>query len=225
MPNWCDNTLSVRGRADKLNEFIQAFRGFPVDWDNDSSGLLDKDPVAQYVSMLVEKKKKEREKKETFNALVPIPKEIINKGYSNAYTEIGAIGFDQYLNSEVDGYTWCVKNWGTKWDIYDESSLSGEDLVNDALANNEFVNDIEIVYSFNTAWSPCVPFVIKIGPKFPDLKFELTYCELGCQFAGKLVVHGTSVESDEYDSTSDEEAYNNFIHNELGYEIEEDNEE
>lgn len=224
MPNWCDNTLSVRGRADKLNEFIQAFRGFPVDWDNDSSGLLDNDPVAQYVSMLVEKKKSERVKKETFNALVPVPQEIIDVGYSKASEQINSNGFQQYLDNETDGYTWCIHNWGTKWDIYDECFLSGEDLVNDALESHESMDDIEIVYSFNTAWSPCVPFVQKIGPMFPDLDFELTYCELGCQYAGKLTVHNNLIKHEEYDSTTDKSAYEDFIYKELGYEREEDEE-
>ena len=49
--------------------------------------------------------------------------------------------FTEEIDYQYD-YDWCVKNWGTKWDIFDVEAVS---LIDDTLELN-----------FCTAWSPPV---------------------------------------------------------------------
>lgn len=61
-------------------------------------------------------------------------------------------------------YDWAHVNWGTKWGVY----------------HTEFKEDssseTELMYSFQTAWSPATPAWIKISADWPTLVFQ-TICE------------------------------------------------
>jgi len=71
-----------------------------------------------------------------------------------------------------DWCDWSIENWGTKEDACDES-------LNDD-------NETELQYIFNTAWSPPIPVIKKASELFPNLNFEFTYEESGCDFAGEM---------------------------------------
>lgn len=73
--------------------------------------------------------------------------------------------------AEDGWYVWCVNNWGTKWDF-------GKDEYEDPAK----VENDEIVISFNTAWSPPIPFydyLVSLG-----YKVRAAYFEPGCCFCG-----------------------------------------
>lgn len=76
--------------------------------------------------------------------------------------------FTADINYEWD-YDWCVRKWGTKWDIFDltYASLDGDTL--------------EV--SFATAWSPPVA-ALAYGATKHNYSFELSYEEGGCCFIG-----------------------------------------
>ena len=93
----------------------------------------------------------------------------------------------KFANSVVDGnlfatfipppddewnYSWCVENWGTKWDV----AQGNFDLEEDGLSGNGW---------FNTAWSP--PIVAY--EKLQELGFTIDalYHECGMCFAGSWV--------------------------------------
>ena len=42
----------------------------------------------------------------------------------------------------------------------------------------------ELLYRFNTAWSPIIPVIKKMGEMFKKLEFELRYFEQGMGFNG-----------------------------------------
>ena len=203
MPNWCDNTLTISGASEKLKEFKDVFKGSPVKWSKEDPANIDG------ILFEYDKIQKEQEKTICFNALVPVPKEMIEIGYSDRGNSSQLSTFE-YLNSASDGYTWCIKNWGTKWDI-------------DSDAIDIIEEENKISYCFETAWSPCVPFVIAVSKKFPDLNFSLSYCEMGIGFAGQIVLINGEIASEiEYDST--DSGYEDFIYNGLGYERMDDDE-
>ena len=79
--------------------------------------------------------------------------------------------FLPYPNGEWD-YNWCVDNWGTKWDACDPYLEDG--------------GGQDILYSFNTAWSPPTPVVEKMIKMYPELSFKMYYEEPGCDFQGEL---------------------------------------
>jgi hypothetical protein len=79
-----------------------------------------------------------------------------------------------------DWYSWCVENWGTKWDVCDgEAFFTVED-------------ETEASGFFNTAWSPPIP----VFNKLTELEFDIDflYKEEGAVFAG----HYTSDSGDYY---------------------------
>jgi len=80
---------------------------------------------------------------------------------------------------EKNWYNWCVKNWGTKWDI--EATLSVED-------------KYELGYGFDSAWSPPVEAFEKISKKYPKLVFWLDYDEPSMGFKGMTRIQNGEVE-------------------------------
>jgi hypothetical protein len=99
MPNWCDNTLTISGTKEDLEEFknkaktdkevlsLNNFVPMPKELDIDS-GSFSGDKKTE-----MEKIYKENEKK---------------YGYKS-------------------WYEWCVENWGTKWEVMDADILNEED--------------------------------------------------------------------------------------------------
>jgi len=78
------------------------------------------------------------------------------------------VPFTAETNHEWD-YDWCVRMWGTKWDIFDVVHAS---LIGDTL-------DL----CFSTAWSPPIDALVR-GAVTHGYEFELHYCEDGCEFVG-----------------------------------------
>lgn len=68
-------------------------------------------------------------------------------------------------------YTWQIRYWGTKWDA------SGVHVYRAHRPER-------LVYTFETAWSPPVPWTEHVAGKYQHLKFELRFSEGGCNFSG-----------------------------------------
>ena len=67
-------------------------------------------------------------------------------------------------------YEFRIAEWGTKWNASDP-------VLEDQEADR-------LVYTFDTAWSPPSPIVLKLSELFPEAEFALSYFEPGCGFAG-----------------------------------------
>jgi len=148
MPNWCSNTLTI-SHKDKMM-MKRVVRGY------NRNGLL--------------------------REFIPIPKELTdtvsgNVGSKESY-EQRLLEEKQKLNREFFGYTdwysFCVGEWGTKWDIghgdgYDKLTL--KDIKN---------NTVRI--GFDSAWSP----PIEAYQKLCDMGFNIRamFYEGGCCFCG-----------------------------------------
>lgn len=119
-----------------------------------------------------------------FNKILPMPKELeINSPTRSEDKEIAASNLEKF--GFENWYNWKVSNWGTKW------NPSNEDL---DIVNEPDINNYSI--SFNSAWSPPCPIVIKLGELFPDLEFQLDYFEPSMGFAGCLSVVGLESHDD-----------------------------
>ena len=90
------------------------------------------------------------------NAIVSMPKELEN-------TKKGSNG------DEYNWYDWCVRNWGTKWDVECSETIMEEDYM---------------MFQFDSAWCPPVPWLEIVAKLFPKLKFTLKYDEPGMGFMG-----------------------------------------
>lgn len=117
MPNWCYNTLTVRGPTKEIHKVF--------------------DPVVE-------------DNKNFFNHIIPLPD-----------------------SEEGNWYTWCVSNWGTKWDATPEHL---------DIQDNELTGMSDVNTQFDTAWSP----PIGIAKQLESMGFEVQLCyyEPGMGFAG-----------------------------------------
>lgn len=84
-------------------------------------------------------------------------------------------------------YNFHVDNWGTKWDLGDETYVDRRD-------NEDGTSTV--IYTFETAWSPPEEWLAHVAPNYPTLSIKLEYREEGMGFAGILGFHkGAEVEN------------------------------
>lgn len=211
MPNHCLNKLKIEGESAKVQEFFQAIKADKADDDGSFSpfdfnkiipmpeslnivsgsttdegiAILDpnSDEAEKYLGYNWVNAKGEKIK--TYEMLVEHLKGRHPKDLDECL-KMGRTALDNLKEYGCkDWYSWSVKNWGTKWGAYDFVEVN----------NEPDIENYEIV--FNTAWSPPVPVIEKLGELFPDLSFTLHYFEPGAGFAGCLEVEGDE-SSDNY---------------------------
>lgn len=95
-------------------------------------------------------------------------------------------------------YSWCVSNWGTKWEV-DSSNL---EIVHDTASNTA-----SIYGWFDSAWAPPIAALVSYGEQNTDVQIELFYNEPGMAFCGKLTVADGEADDDyqEYDGATSED--------------------
>jgi len=143
----------------------------------------------------------------------------INEGFQKENAFENLIGKDPSF-AEDDWYKHNCSRYGTKWDI-EQISTFYED------------GDIELALSFDTAWSPCVPFVITLCEKYRT-NAVLEYSECGCNFAGRVTLEWEGKEEGELCVHEEEWEYHEGVYtmdsdqwmkNELEWQIESAKEE
>lgn len=173
MPNWCEHDLTVEGKTEE----VERFQKFAKSKDS----ILDQ------------------------NKFIPYPKEFEDSAELKAYNEEEECLIKKYgsINAEEvkewrfkhprpndgfnsGGYDWCINHWGTKWGIVRPEI--------DSTDTYKGVTTIE--YTFECAWSPCLPIIKKMGEMFPMLTFDLRYFEQGMGFNGMYRVENGKVTDD-----------------------------
>lgn len=162
MPNWCINTLKITlvdGNNSEINDFLQ---------ENKPSNC---DQLIEYYNNHNQKVKEEKEKK------LKDPNYVINCNYD----------MEQFVNDKEcltfwgtcpridndDWYSWSNDNWGTKWDPKNSLIIEQDDNM--------------VLISFDTAWSPPLPWLQKTSSVYKNLKFEINFEEHGCDYCGKNI--------------------------------------
>jgi len=144
-------------------------------WNQNSVIITHEDPTQ--IDRLIEGFKNER----LFGEFLPCPKELLDMGSPLSDPEQSAANVEKY--GAADWYQWCINNWGTKWDVGEESD------------GIDRIDDNKVKLSFDTAWGPPVAFYEYLDE---ELDFGITafYLEEGMGFAGK------------YSSESGDESFN-----------------
>ena len=109
-------------------------------------------------------------------------KDVNNKIKDVPLSFIKAIPYKGNWNHE-----WCIKNWGTKWDVSDVETQLNE------------INDTDIQYNFNTAWVPPEKWFRFIVKKYPKLYFHLEYEEEGIGFSGEIIAENGEIVEEVYE--------------------------
>jgi len=102
-----------------------------------------------------------------FEQLVPMPADLRD---NNEMDPTDPHGFPRWR-------TWCVAHWGTKWNAW-YASIAGR------------ADDGEVMYSFQTAWTPPDRWLAEACPRFPALDFRHEYVEEMGHFAGRALWRG-----------------------------------
>lgn len=117
-------------------------------------------------------------------------------------------------NGEIieEWYDWRIKNWDTKWDLYDEFGhiTVGNIIIDthdkkfnfkhlDEICQNKEV-EAEYQLGFCTAWSPAMSIYEKLAEDYNDLDltFKVQYDEGGCAFAGHIKFNKGEIIEDVY---------------------------
>lgn len=215
MPNWCSNTLTVRGdkatvralieRAasgdqDYFGPFNKKMKGEAhVDWEAFTPILME--TLMQDDDLFNGKYTEGSNNKSPFcfHAFVPVPREVMLAPYDpNRFKEMQdkyPEWFSRFPNM-IAGYDWENRNWGCKWGASDAHLISegGSD------------EDYSVDYEFQTAWSPPMDFMHSLAMMYPTLKFSFSFREEGMGFEGDAEwENGGCIFIDERDCEPDDE--------------------
>ena len=127
--------------------------------DNNLTVTGDAEAIKRFVADITN----EDESIEILKNLVPFPMEL--EGGDILDHNGNAVG--QAFTD--DGYSWCLRNWGTKWGDC-ETEIT--------------VNDDYLVLRYQTAWSPALAGIERISRLFPTLTFQTDWVEEGLQSIG-----------------------------------------
>ena len=79
-------------------------------------------------------------------------------------------GNNEPVKKDHAWWDWRVQNWGTKWNSYDCEVIE--------------MDDDQVEYTFNTAWSPPEGVIEKLREQYPDIEITAFYDEPGMEIAG-----------------------------------------
>lgn len=170
MPNWCTNVLTVEGDPDVVQKFREDSTFVEVGPD---AGMADGDTKVLPFS---------------FEAHFPTPRMPDGKMLGEPQNPSPGVSW----TGDDNWYDWRCRNWGTKWDLSDETEVHAEPGY--------------LEYRFDTAWAPPVEFITKVAAKYPELSFGLCYEEGGMCFAGEAEwENGTQTRDDQWEVEYDED--------------------
>lgn len=220
MPNWCINILTVSGPS--WQKFDEAFQGPRTVWGENLDGdslLTLSVPPEEYVKI----------REYCFNALYPVPIEVMARGYDNyelfrkphpattfykRLSRLAELYGKSYTTDEIVhlllnidkipcGYDWQKTHWGTKWDVTNVVV--------------EFFSEEQVCYRFDTAWAPPLGWIKMVAIDWPDLTFTIRYFEPGMCYAGEVVLQEGHIISDVfYRYGHDYKDYRRFVEEYFG---------
>ena len=157
MPNWCSNTTTVYGSVDDLTKFVEA-----VKCDERS------DEVASDLGSFPEAR--------IFDRLLPFPENgHATLTQTNGQNLGNVFAKEDETAGTIDGYQWCLDNWGTKW-----GDCNTRYEVAPQIAG--ITGDTHVTFYYDTAWGPAD--FSKIAKMYPNLTFITKYEEGGMGFVG-----------------------------------------
>lgn len=167
MPNECVNRLTVIGKPEGLEEFMNAVEAVePLSFER----LL---PVPQELEAEESPLSWDSRKLE----------QLLTEEEQDRWREWQALlGKCDYSNS----YLWRLVKWGTKWDAYGVAVSGVQQL---AILGSAGPTSI-VRYGFETAWNPPIFVITEASKRFPLLVFRLDYVEQQNDRAGKVVFSG-----------------------------------
>ncbi len=170
MPNYCNNSLTIKGDAKSMHEFYEFVGPLEQNFSMQNLCPIPKE-IENTISPIGFRPEGTKEVKLASGQIMQLKVNRFNQ------TEQEYIEHNKYLNKKYgydNWYDWCNSNWGCKWEMDD--ICIGEQ------------TDEKVFISYATAWVPNSDFISFLGEKFPKLEFELEYYEPMDELAGILYV-------------------------------------
>lgn len=202
MPNWVFNTLSVSGDKATLDEMVAQLnkpvtKHYPETnfdkelqkWVETPATQVFNNPVFSFWNVVA-----------PTNLEAYYGEEVFKNTDTNSRDKDGKIDgvafmaeFHRSIAEDNDWYHWNIRNWGTKWDIAsaDDELYGGTSM--------EVNDDGDVVYRFETAWSPVHEVLTKLSKMYPTLTFDYYYEEEQGWGGEDTIVNGEIIESNEWD--------------------------
>lgn len=187
MPNWVFNNLHIEGSEEEI-ERVREQLAKPISYDIESSEYNDETKTWERVL------KKAEWKEPVFafwNIVAPTDLEAYAKQPERSGVALNDPEWwaktEAFSRTQNDWYNWNNNNWGTKWDVCGDATITDH-------------SGTHIAYRFDTAWSPPVPALERLSEQYPNLEITLDW-EEEQGFGGEIVFKdGDIVSDDGYDS-------------------------
>jgi len=193
MPNWVFNSLVVSGEQSELDKMVEQLNQPFVKHFPDSKFNQEKKEWEQFPDVQVY----DNPVFAFWNIVKPTDLEAYygDQVFSNKQLD-GEEFMKEFVRSmkeDQDWYHWNVRNWGTKWDV---AVINNQDYSDTQMT---ITDDGDVMYHFQTAWSPVGEVLIKLSEMYPTLEFDYEYEEEQgwggtCTFKG-----GEDIACDEWD--------------------------
>ena len=188
MPNWCSNTLTIRGEKSAIlalieraasgeHVFVGPFQGSIEGYDWGTFTPIQMEVLMSNDDLF----RDNRESKNAlcFHAFVPMPREVMLAPYDRNRMKEAEQKFPEWFGrfpNLLSGYDWEHKNWGVKWGACEAhiSDQGGSD------------DDYSVTYEFDTAWGAPITFMDSFAALYPNLDFSLSYGEPDMGFGGDV---------------------------------------
>jgi hypothetical protein len=165
MPNHITNYLVIFGTTPKTREILDTINGNELIDFNKIIPMPKELRTVSSPARIISESQYEKEMSE-YKLKLKNPTELDKlTGVTHGITEKMSNEYRQKFGAD-NWYDWSIVNWGTKWNSYDNE-------YHESLPTN---NDIfETRISFQTAWSPPIPVILKLSQMFPENVFILKW--------------------------------------------------
>jgi len=180
MPNYSSTILTIRGSKPELTKFRKFAKTSVSLHGMSEKNALDTNQFLPYPN------------KYLIKDIAPETK--ITENDNGQYRMVE--GKDGYNSG---GYEWCSKNWGTKWGICHAELVVKETDKKNTYDNSDY-NKPQLIYEYDTAWTPGTPIVIKMSKMFPKLSFKRFVEEESRAFVFEdEIKNGKTIEYEDHD--------------------------
>jgi hypothetical protein len=117
----------------------------------------------------------------SFEKILPTPEALNNEEWQRSET----VAEENKKKYGYKGwYDFHIAKWGTKWELSCETEVE--------------VGKGKVTYTFQTAWAPPTRIIAEAAKLYPDLKFEMKFCEQGMEYAGVFTAKGDEAKEETY---------------------------
>ena len=204
MPNWTENQLIIKGDPALIHELAtQVSQPYESEYENFRTGEVESSTnegcfllwnIVKPTNLDIYYQREERlirQAERIISASHPNPPKpvspeemvaAIKEGLENTgpidFAKL-ADQFEQEVAEKDDWYHWNIRNWGTKWEI-SEATTMGD-------------GEGTIEYGFQTAWSPPVEAILNLSSQYPTLAFQLDAIDEGGGFCCEISIQNGSI--------------------------------